>query len=367
MANKWCPLKVIMLLILCILISGCQKWEGCENYSATDAIWLSDENSPNYRHLGASNLPGSFVFDAGYLEHLVQLNHFDVSEGQDEVLFGLRGCQIIDDDSGDFVTSIELKEVVPDHKNYSDVIGVWRRSTGQIAVFQGSTVPNWDFMCQQAELGGHQANMLPTGRYIYQVGRHRDIDGAFRLEAEVVVLRSNDDLVYETTDDWEVWTPLDNIHPGGCPDEPFSSAGCQTVMGTFGEACPGFYRNEPDEHAGHWGMLRERAGLDPHDNRDKWEAPFVYVLLTCREAGLVGSLSDPTTLTRLRFGSNGLAVEALQNALRNEGYSSVPDDGVMGPETTFAYILWQQNEYDGAADGIVTPGEALTLGFNLDE
>ena len=72
-------------------------------------------------------------------------------------------------------------------------------------------------------------------------------------------------------------------------------------------------------------------------------------------------------LARLRFGSSGDSVEDLQIALQRIGYSSVPNSGQMGPETTLAFIQWQQHQYNGVADGIVTPEEANTLGFSLVE
>jgi hypothetical protein len=358
---------LLVTVALVISSAGCQQGEGCSGFSATVARWASDQDSPDYHHLGATASTESFVFEANHLEQLSQLNQFDVSAGQDEVLFGLRGCRIVDDRGGSFSPAVELREDTPDHANYHGVLGVWRHSTGEMAVFPGSTVPHWEYMCQQAEQGGHLANMLPTGRYLYQVGHHRDVVGAFRLEAEVVVLRSNDNLVYERTDHWEAWVPLDNIHPGGCPEEPFSSAGCQTVPGTFGEECDGFPEVKAETHRGPWAALRQSAGLDPNNNQDRWGSPYVYLLLTCREAHLVGSLSDPSTLARLRFGSSGPAVEALQQALNGQGYSSVPVDGVMGPETTLAYIQWQQARDGGAADGIVTPAAADALGFELGQ
>lgn len=363
--TKWL-LRILFLLVILIL-QGCQSWSGCEEFTIEDVAYLLDHKSPNYRHLEGFSSSGSFLFEAGDLESLSNLNHFNVQNGQDKVLFGLRGCQIAGDYNGSFVTSVELSEVAPDHVSYLDVLGVWKRSTGEIAVFQGSTVPNWQYMCMQAEKGGHNANMLPTGMYIYEVGMHKSIEGAFRQNAEVVVLRSNDDLIYETTDYWEIWTPMDNIHPGSCPGKPFSSAGCQTIEGAYGQVCPDYPNAEPEQHVGLWANFRDYAGLDPNNNRDKWGESFVYVLLTCRDAQLVSTLEDLSELTRLRFGSSGDSVEALQNALQSLGYSSVPISGQMGPETTLAYIQWQQNQYNGAADGIVTPEQANVLGFSLDE
>ncbi|MBM4429067.1 MAG: hypothetical protein FJ026_01795 [Chloroflexi bacterium] len=367
MSNLRRVLRMLMPVVMAVGMGACQTWRGCKGFTAEDALWLIDDRSPNYRHLGWLGSSEPFVFAASDLEHLCRLNHFDVSEGQDEVLFGLRGCRISGGDAGGFVSAVELTETAPDHVSYQCVLGVWRRSSGEIALFQGSTVPNWHYTCQQVEQGGRKANMLPTGRYVYAVGRHREMEGAFRLEAQVVVLRSNDDLVYETTDQWDASVPLDNIHPGGCPNEPYSSAGCQTVPGSFGVKCPEFPNVQAGQHAGPWASFRELAGLDQEDNRDKWGAPMVYVLLTCRDARAIRSFADPTSLIRLRFGSSGDAVRALQMALQQIGYPSVPVDGQMGTETTMAYIDWQQKQYGGAADGIVTPEEAIKLGFSLSE
>ena len=357
---------ISFLAILLMTLVGCQNLLECSKYTSGDAQWASDQDSPDFRHLGATISSQPFSFEASHLEQLVLLNHFDVIEGQDEVLFGLRGCQITAENDDILSTEVELQEIVPDHINYQDVLGVWKRSTGEIVVYPGSTVPNWEYMCMQAEKGGHIANMLPTGRYIYQVGRHGGIEGAFRLNAEVSVLRSNDNLIYETTDLWEKWKPLDNIHPGGCPDKMFSSAGCQTVPGTYENGCAGVYDAAEDMHLGYWSEFRQSAGLAPDNNKDKWDSPYVYLLLTCREARLVSSQTIPESLTRLRFGSSGPAVEALQAALNTLGYS-VTLTGLMDPETTLAYIEWQQAYENGAADGIVTPAMANKLGFELGQ
>lgn len=75
----------------------------------------------------------------------------NVTSGQDQVLFGLRGCKIVSGASeGAFVNSVQLSEDLPDHFLFLCVLGVWKRSARQIAVLTGSTVPNWGlyyFLC----------------------------------------------------------------------------------------------------------------------------------------------------------------------------------------------------------------------------
>lgn len=360
------PRLTLLLLLTSLFAVGCRSPLECTQFTEDDAGWADDQLSPDYHHLDASFSEIPFDFSGSDLEEMLTNNSFSVIEGQDEVLFGLRGCQITAEGPGGFSDSVQLQEAKPDHKDYRDVLGVWRRSTGEIAVFKGSTVPNWYYMCIQAENGGHEANMLPTGRYFYRVDFHRLVEGAFRSEQEVVVLRSNDDLVYETTDLWETWVPLDNIHPGGCPGEFYSSAGCQTIPGTYGTGCEGAYAEEKETHLGPWGNFRTSAGLDPENNQDRWDEQYIYILLTCREARLASQGEASESSLRLRFGSKGENVLQLQEALLDLGYDPGPLDGIMGPKTVSALIDWQQSEFNGQADGILTPALADILGFKLE-
>ena len=359
------PCFVLICSFFLIFSTSCRGKVECSQHSVDDAAW-ADDTSPDLQHLNTPFSDEPFTLDSNTIHRLLELNHFTVDEGQDEVLFGLRGCSIIDENAGEYTASTTLVETTPNHQDYKDVLGVWKRSTGEITVFPGSTVPNWWYMCVQTEQGGHQANMLPTGKYLYKVGPHRKVEGAFRSLQEVIVLRSNDDLVYETTDYWEKWVPIDNIHPGGCPDGMFSSAGCQTIPGTFGSGCEDYYPAQEDVHLGPWADFRASAGLDPEDNHDKWGETYVYLLLNCRDAHIISQNSELDGFQRLRFGSSGSAVRELQTALVDLGYSDVPIDGILGPNTAIAYIQWQQLNYGGEADGIVTPETAKQLGFTLE-
>jgi hypothetical protein len=365
MDEKYLSLRLFLHLVLIIMATGCKSPAECTQFTADDSSWSDDKLSPDYYHLDEGFSGRQFNFSGDDLEGLIKINFFSVSEGQDEVLFGLRGCRIVDDNNGLFSDSVQLQESIPNHIDYRDVMGVWRQSSGEITVFEASTVPNWFYMCIQVENGGHRANMLPTGRYKYIVGNHRSVEGAFRSEEMVVVLRSNDDLIYETTDDWEQWVPLDNIHPGGCPGEMYSSAGCQTISGTFGKGCEGYYTEREETHLGMWADFRTSAGLDPNNNQDRWKEAYIYVLLTCREARLVSQDADPESLIRLRFGSSGDQVLLLQQALLDLGYAPGSLDGIMGPQTVYALVEWQQDINNGQADGILTPELADKLGFEF--
>jgi hypothetical protein len=347
--------------------------------SALSTAWAEDVQSIDYRHLGIPGLSQAFDFDSVKLARLCTLNRFDVSSA-DLVLFGLRGCMVVEGGNGAFRTSVRLSEHEPNHRDRRCVLGVWSRGSNRIAVFEGSTVPSLGSVRRQKNnrRSWNIANLLPTGRYTYRVGTHngsRRVPGALLQNGPVVVLRTFDNLVYETTDSWHLHHPADNIHPAFLANG-FSSAGCNTVKGTY-----------QGGHRGPWRDFRRRAGLS--DGQTSAAGRFVYVLLTGREARLAASMRP--TDTRLRFGSSGSGVSALQRALQGRGlleptgggwqlpnaqFRSArngqtsrtqfpPDaDGQMRGHTTLAWTLWQQRNQSGQADGIVTPTQQQRLRSN---
>ncbi len=335
----------------------------------SDARWAADVDSPDYHHLNEPGKSQVFTFTTDHLRQLCNLNAFGVehqlTRNPDITLFGLRGCRLASTEDHSWTNAVQLVEDMPDHYDFHCVLGVWNRRLGNMAVFSGSTVPNWHYMEQQ-RTGRRRTNLLPTGMYRYRVGTHgisrpeesRRIYGAFRLNGTVVVLRSNDDLTYERTDLWDRTTPADNIHPSRNPQRArFSSAGCHTIPGNATTA------NGRTTHTGNWRTFRERAGLSANDTSEDG-AQFDYVLLTGREARMVST--DAHLLgSRLRFGSSGPAVTALQQGLQHLGHSPGRIDDQMGPSSTSAFIRWQQARNGGAADGIVTPSVARELGFDL--
>jgi Papain-like cysteine protease AvrRpt2/Putative peptidoglycan binding domain len=324
-----------------------------------DAAWADDADSPDFRHLNHAG--SSIEFDLGgvQLAELFRLNGFDVSDGQDEVLFGLRGCRMAEGAvGGQFADAVRLSEDLPDHVGYHCVMGVFRRGTNQLAVFPGSTVPNWALMERQRATGsrGKIANLLPTGSYSYHIGQHRAVTGAFVLQPDVVVLRSLDDLVYQVTDVWEEHSPGDNIHPGFSGQQAlFSSAGCQTVPGRWTAA---------NGHQGTWADFRAAAGLGA-DDRSGWGRKYTYCLLTGRDARMMSDGASGHELARLRFGSSGAVVSSLQTQLAAAGLLTGTIDGRVGARTALAVVRWQQQRDGGRADGIVTPALAGELGVSV--
>lgn len=346
-----------------------------------DVKWAADKDSIDYRHLAAAIDTTPFDFTAAVLGRLCKANFFNAKSNEkdprDEVIFALRGCQLADgkESSGGLVSTVKLIEAVPDHQQSKCVIGVWKRSTNQVAAFLGSTVPFWEGMKKQVETPGKDlCNLLPTGRYLYTVGTHRAkepefmIPGAIRQQNDLPILRTKDDLIYVTTDEWDFGNPGDNIHPSrhSKPTDKFSSEGCLTIPGG------GTFMTRKDKHDRLWSEFRKAAGLSATsapENEDGFQ--FVVMLLTGREARLINTLMT-NSLIRLRFGSEGDDVKMLQQELTSKDKKSPKTgkyyagklDGSMTRATVQSYIEWQKDTF-GWADGIVTPAIAKSLSFDI--
>ena len=125
--------------------------------------------------------------------------------------------------------------------------------------------------------------------------------------------------------------------------------------------------NSSGDHSGPWARFRRSAGF----NGDNGEpgAPFLYVLLTGREALIAselrrsGQANDPVAiqrLRRLRFGSKGQEVAALQAKL-----GQTAPNGDLGPDTAELLHLKQRSLWRGRSDGIFTPKLAQALGWEV--
>jgi hypothetical protein len=326
--------------------------------TAEGARWAADDVQPDYAHLGAGLPTGlAFTLTVQDLALLAKLNSFDVdAAGDAPILFGLRGAAVVKDHATP--GGIVLIDRRPDHATPRCVIGVWDRASGAVSVFPGSTVPNAAAVANYKNTKS-SGNLLPTGFYEYRCGPHttkrQSTPGAFLLRnadmshQTVVVWRSIDDLVYERSDTAESCAPGDNIHPTFYTEPiAFSSFGCQTVVGTFKNGA----------HTGPWRLFRAAAGLASIDGEPG--KAFRYMLLTGAEARMAAALrtgglaSDKVALRRLRrlrFGSSGEAVVALQQQL-GVGHP----DGHFGPNTSVALHTLQKGLQDSAgSDGILTP------------
>lgn len=336
---------------------------------AAAIVWPEDAMAPDYAHLPAAPQIGlAFTLRAEDLELLAQLNAFPVEEaGTTPILFALRGCLISAGGSGEdgaWRDEATLKDVRPNHSDTRCTMGVWDRANKKIAAFPGSTVPNTTAIASWYR--NHQSgNMLQPGLYRYSVGIHRDYPGCFILaDAErngrsVVVRRSSNNLYYDLADIYNKCAPFDDIHPTfGSNEHYFSSFGCQTIMGKVDSA---------GHHTGPWAKFRALAGLKTPSGTVG--AQYLYLLLTGREAYLAADLRRKNlaadnmsllTLRRLRFGSKGTEVAALQQKLLG-----VQPDGDFGPETSRLVHEQQRKANANASDGIYSPEMDSKLGWGV--
>ncbi|MCC6318287.1 MAG: OmpA family protein [Gemmatimonadaceae bacterium] len=334
--------------------------------TAADVRWPADASAPDYRHLGVAIDTTPFDLTARVLKRLAAFNRFAFDGVDQRVVIGLRGCTL-DNDVTDWSDAIRVREAVPNHADNRCVIGVWDRVTGKVVAFSASTVPNWEYMEAYRQNHARRANQQPTGRYSLVVGTHRPgkksrVLGALRNASELVVLRTQDNLSYTVMDTWDQTTPFNNIHPGLVPVNQgtstvpdYSSAGCSTVPGT----------SSGDVPSGAWAAFRKALGLDNASLSKDDGRKFAYMLLTGREARLCAG--SPPSIERLRFGSQGEDVRKLQDGLAShpKKYYKGKVDGDLGAGTAMAFIRFQKDRDRGAADGIVTPGDATALGFAL--
>ncbi len=341
------------------------------SFSISQVRWAAEDSEiPDYRSVaGIVSSDGNFDLTAEDIATIIKANRYrpEVAE-HGKILFGLRGCQLVGETSKqENRDSLKLRLARPDHRTFRCTIGVVDVKTRKLSAYIASTVPNRSYVytCWQRSRDGEDlaGNMLPTGCYGYIVGAHNSTPGAFLLrrtlseKRTVAVWRSTDDVTYTVQDEVDVCQPGDNIHPAyTASTADFSSAGCQTIRG-----------NSSGGHNGEWADFRIAAGL-PKDSNGKYGTPYSYVLMTGLEAKAAAEmraskeLSDEekvrSKLVRLRQGSHGDEVKALQSAL------GLQSTGVMGAVEIEKLTEWQRDKL-GFNDGIYSMEYDEHLGVNI--
>jgi hypothetical protein len=375
---------------------------------------IGDQESPCLRHLGVGVSAEPFQLDGQVLQRLVDSNRFGPgleAWGRDLVLVGLRGCRLADDTDGfaaerdrlhrlgfgtdeerqpgrlplwastpGFVRQAMLVEDTITHVLPRCLIGVWRRSTGEFALVRGTTTPNWEYSAQAvarragSDTSPGAANMMLTGLYRFKVGPHKHIPDAFRLHdadhgAARVASSGKLELSYTVRDRyWNVpsWPSQNNIHPSMAGGDSATryvfhySAGCTTVQGSYDTASR--------RHSGAWTVFRGWAGLKTRTvDSAAVGRRFSYLLLTGREARMAATGVPGAQIARLRYGSRGNEIKALQSALGHALERSVPSTGRFDGPTQSALVAWQWTRglYPESWDGILAPLEAAGLGLVL--
>ena len=299
-----------------------------------------------------------FTLTEAHLLRLWTLNHFPVPQDR-WVFFGLRGCLPVDDAAGDFAAAHPVRVEAVDYIHPRCTLGQWRPGGG-FALFPGSTVPHRTHVATSRPAGGAGTNQLLTGCYPdYRKGRHKagtkTGHDAFRQDNQLPVQRSSDDLDFDADDRVEFEQPFDNLHAGwshGTDHDSFASAGCQVVVGF--PQCP---KRNGKEDTGPWKTFKGNAYAIEQDS-------FFYVLLTGHEAERL-ALSTTSPGARLRYGSKGPLVTAVQQALKAQGFYEGRLDEEFGLRTLRAVLRFQATEFGPRGDdGIVGAQTASALGID---
>jgi predicted chitinase len=344
--------------------------------SLPSVYWPSkDENAPDYFHLaelGTNPADASnFELTPADLELLVKANHFVVPDEVKTIVIGLRGAMFGGHHEEVRRASIRCMDTRPDHANFRCLLGFWYRKDGRITLFSGSTVPcprymkNYYFKKNDLPYQSKtDCNMAPTGHYVFRVATHDKgrIDPALRMsepkdlaaDAAASVWRTKSDLTFGLADELEPPRAVfDNVH---CSyflnykpeyEAAFSSAGCLTVRG----------RKDPSDQ---WKKFqRELTAIGKGKRVD-------LILLTGKEAALASegrrarSLTEAiiASLSRLRLGSSGEAVERLQRRL------NLAVTGYFGADTQHALFVWQKQE-GHKPDAIYSPATEQATGWGI--
>lgn len=308
-------------------LAGTQYWSLPEG-SRPKAKWADRAKGMDTFHLGAlaQQAPSTFDLESSTLAALAQHNHFDFDNGPSLRLFGLRGCALASaDPQTDWATRHSLRLVEPDHVHLRCLVGIWRPSDGQIKLYRASTVPQVSAMYKMLADKGWGTSLLPTGLYKFGVGTHLASKpaskqrAALRNASEYVVLRTTQDLAYDPFQTHDVWTfgAAHNIHstPVRRDLSRFGSNGCQVIPG-------GYSGPDRTQSFGVWKDFQAATGLIKADGSfasAQGSLPSEYMLLTGYEAALAAKGgADFDKFWRLRPGSGGPAVEALQTRLIRE-------------------------------------------------
>ncbi len=288
-------------------------------------VWAPDDQHPDYAHLLVAEKlgvvsPRSFSLTPEVLDLLIAANSFQPKGPKDTFVFAIRGGELAAGPMFEDVTKVELNDVRPDHRDFHCTIGYYHRASRKLTAYRASTVPNVHYMTNYYKMANKigtwsdiKANLLPTGLYRYRVGTHRGkVTPALQLadydrpseHGDVTVLRTTNVMSYRCDGFWDRCLPGDNVHCA-YKDTEFSSAGCQTIQGGDGWGLYGKFQT----------VLKAMGQGTPVD----------YVLFTGKEAAIAATLIAKgqaqqadlvdACLRRLRGGSEGSAVTALQTSL----------------------------------------------------
>ena len=298
-----------------------------------------------------------FVLKEEHLWRLWDRNAFPVPKDR-WVFFGLRGCLPVNDSDHSFATEHPVKVESVDYLHPRCTLGQWQPGRG-FALFPGSTVSHRRHVTASQPGGGSGTYQLLSGCYPdYRKGVHKagtdTAHDAFRQDNKLPVQRSSDDSDFDADDRVEFEQPFDNLHAAwshGVDHDSYASAGCQVIVGF-----PQCRKRDNHPDTGPWKVFKGNAyGLAQNS--------FFYVLLTGHDIERIAHATKPLP-PQLRYGSKGLLVTRVQEALRDKGFYEGAVDDDFGIRTLRAVLRFQTTEFGPRGDdGIVGAQTASALGI----
>ncbi len=282
------------------------------------------------------------------------------------ILFGIRGA-LLTSPKNDWHENITFQTMCPDHYSPKCVLGIWNKNAQVLCAYQGSTVPNAQWIFAQQHSPKRVANLLGQGCHSYYIGPHEPEnslphEGAWRLNNLIDVgvwrLRDQDQLGYSLNCEFEAGFPNDNIHSAytGTNSNPkiqFSSAGCQTINGnqTLSYMPEGDFQN-----------FRMMAGQAAVPDPRQLGIFYDYLLIPSLHLDLIQNhqFNEP----RLMQGSTGIQVREIQDRLIHLDFlqDSGFNKGHYNGKTALAVYHFQKAHHL-IADGIVKPLDLILLGL----
>ena len=300
------------------------------------------------------------TFSADHLRKLLRVNSYPFAETA-HILFGIRGASAAGAKCEEFRDAHLIEQTDVNYQAARCLIGIWNPVQNQIALFPGSTVPHLKYIKRNVE-GKAKSNCMMSGYYShYEKGFHNPNPShahqALRLATNIMYRRSFNDFTFTNTDPVEVGNPNDNLHAAYTDTlaGAYSSAGCQVIVGQ-----PKCRARGAASNAGYWKKFYDIVYNDTSQHR------FAYALFRFTDAAAASAGGAGLMEGRLRFGSQGSAVLALQNALESKDFFFTNKDGAFGKNTLQAVLAYQTKQFGAKeADGVVGPGTAAALGFAL--
>ena len=299
------------------------------------------------------------TFSADHLRKLLRVNSYPFAETA-HILFGIRGASAASSKCEEFRDAHLIEQTDVNYQAARCLIGIWNPVQNKIALFPGSTVPHLKYIKRNVE-GKAKSNCMMSGYYShYEKGFHNPNPGhahqALRLATNIMYRRSFNDFTFSNADPVEVGNPNDNLHAAySDTGAAYSSAGCQVVVGQ-----PRCRDRGAAGNTGPWKRFFDIIYRDTPQQR------FAYALFRYADAAAVAAGGGGLMEARLRFGSQGSAVLALQTALEKEGSFFTNKDGAFGKNTLQAVLAYQTKQFGAQeADGVVGHGTATALGLTL--